>query len=384
MKIELFLAWRYLFRGKARHISFISIIACLGVAVGVATLVVVISVMNGFDRDLAQKLLRFNYHLVIENFDSSALPELQKKIAEIDDVENVSVFLHTQVFANFDNYIVPLIVKGVDFNNLKEKEIFSRFIIEEYSKQGFFIGEGLKRRFFIQDQLEFYPLEKKLHLEKRPIRGVFKVGLYDIDNNYLICDIEEAKTLSDNYILFLGVRITHPFSVEDIKRKIESLDNSLVVNTWIDMNRALFAALKLEKITMFVILSLIILVAAFTIFSILMVKVVEKTKDIGILKAIGFKSRQILSIFTLQGITLGVIGVVIGVGLGSALCFLLKEYHFINIPQEIYYIEYLPVYIDYRDLLIIAMVSVVLSFLGSFLPARRASKLSVCQALRYE
>ena len=312
---EVFLAFRYLFRGKARHISFISVVACLGIMLGVATLIVVISVMNGFDRDLMEKLLRFNYHITIEGVQKEIPACVINKIKKTDGVESVSVLLQTQIFGRFNSYIIPLMVRGIDFGNSFERESFYRYVTEEKGKSGFFIGEGLERRFFLKDNLSFYPLEKRLKLKEKKIRGIFRVGLYDIDNNYVICDFSEAKSLSKNYLVFIGVRVKDPFKVKRVKNKLKELTREgFIINTWIESNGALFSALKLEKVTMFIILSLIIVVASFNIFATLTVKVVEKTKDIGILKSLGFSSRHIVRIFSLQGIILGVTGVILGWG----------------------------------------------------------------------
>ncbi len=382
---EVFLAFRYLFRGKARHISFISVVACLGIMLGVATLIVVISVMNGFDRDLMEKLLRFNYHITVESIQKEVSPAIINKIERTEGVENVSVFLQTQIFGRFNSYIIPLMVRGIDFDNSFERNTFYRYVTEGNGKSGFFIGEGLARKFFLKDNLSFYPLERSLRLKEKKIRGVFKVGLYDIDNNYVICDFSEAKSLSNNYLVFIGVRVKDPFEVKMVKNKLKELTREgFVINTWIESNGALFSALKLEKVTMFIILSLIVVVASFNIFATLTVKVVEKTKDIGILKSLGFSSRHIVRIFSLQGIILGVIGVILGVGVGLFLCFLLKEYHFIHLPQEIYYIDYLPVMINIKDVILISLVGVFLSFFSSIFPAVRASSLNPSEALRYE
>jgi lipoprotein-releasing system permease protein len=385
MVVEFYLARRYLFRGKAKHISFISIVSCLGVALGVGTLIVVISVMNGFDHDLTDRLLQFNPHLTIESLDSDNLYRVKNLIDKWQEVESASIFLQTQIFGKVGKLVVPLMVRGIDFNNRQERENFSQYIRDEVGKDGFFVGEGLKKKFQLSEKLEFYPLKKKLQLQEVPIRGSFKVGLYDIDNNYVITDLERAKSLSPNYIMFLGVRIKNPFKADSIKEKIKrSFPQGIFVNTWVESNSVLFSALKLEKITMFVILSLIVVVASFNIFATLMVKVVEKTKDIGILKALGFTSRRILTIFSLQGLIIGFIGIVLGIFLGIGLCLIIKEYPFIKLPEQIYYIEYLPVAINYRDVIIIILVGLLLSFISSLFPALRASRLSVCEALRYE
>jgi len=383
--VELFLAQRYLFRGKRRHLSLVSIMAVAGIALGVATLVIVTSVMNGFDYDLTSRLLSFNYHLVIESKDNSKLDIIREEIKKVSQVKSASLFLHTQIFAKFGDYIVPLLVRGIDFEDKEERTTFYKFVKREIAKQGFFVGEGLSQKIFPRERIEFYPLERKLILKEKEIRGIFKVGLYDLDNNYLVCDLGEAKSLSKNYLVYVGAKIKNPWVVDEVKKEIEKrVKTPLIINTWIGSNRALFSALKLEKITMFVILSLIIVVAAFTILSILMVKVAEKVKDIGILKAIGFDSNKILGAFISQGVILGILGLLGGLSVGGGICFLLKEYHLIKIPEEIYYINYLPVYIDYRDILAISFICVLLSFIASLLPAFKASKLSISEALRYE
>jgi len=382
---ELFLARRYLFRGKARHISFIGVVSCLGIALGVATLIVVISVMNGFDRDLMDRLMRFNQHLTVECLDSEQLSRIEEEVGAWEEVEAASISLQTQVFAKFDKLLLPLVVKGVDFNDQEESQIIYQYITKETASEGFFIGEGLKRRFFILDKIEFYPLKKKLQLQEGIVRGTFKIGLYDIDNNYLITDLEEAKSLSSNYLLFLGIRVSDPYKVAKIKKKIlAKFDQGVFVSTWIESNQVFFSALKLEKIVMFIILSLIILVAAFNIFATLTVGVVEKTKDIGILKSLGFTRKRIARIFSLQGLLLGFVGTLSGAVLGLGLCLGLERFPFIKLPQEIYYIEYLPMAIKYRDIGLIILVGIVLSFIFSLLPAIRAAKLQPSEALRYE
>lgn len=385
MKTEVFLAARYIFRGKARHVSFIGIISCLGVTLGVATLIVVISVMNGFDKDLMEKLLRFTYHITAENINREPSYELAKKIDGVEGVKNVSVFIQTQVFGKFNNLIIPLVVKGMDFSNSYERDVFRRYILEEKEAEGFFVGSGLKGKFFLEDSLYYYPLDKKLNLKEDKIKGVFKIGLYDIDNNYVVCSLEKAKGLSDHFLEFLGITLEDPFKAEMIKKNLKEFEKrGLIINTWMDTNRALFSALKLEKLTMFIILSLIVVVASFNIFATLTVKVVEKTKDIGILKALGFSSAKILFIFSFQGVILGLIGVLFGTGLGLGLCSVLKQHQFIKIPQEIYYLEYLPVAINPKDIILIAILGVILSFVSSLFPAIRASRLKAAKALRYE
>jgi lipoprotein-releasing system permease protein len=382
---ELFLARRYLLRGKSRHISFIGIVSCLGIALGVATLIIVISVMNGFDRDLTEKLMRFNYHLTVEATTPELLQEVQETVGKWGGVTAASRFVQTQIFIKFDDTVLPLVVKGIDFDDVNETAIFYQYVSHDFADKGFFAGSGLRRRFFGQDSFKYYPLNERPRLQQGSLRGFFKVGLYDIDNSYLITSLAEARNLSENYLLFLGVRLSEPYAAQQIKEKIRgSFPADVFATTWMESNEVLFSALALEKLVMFVILSLIILVASFNIFVALTVGVIEKTKDIGILKTLGFTRRRVLGIFSLQGLVLGVFGTGLGTGLGLGLSILLKEYQFIQLPQEIYYIEYLPVAINYRDIAIIMLVGFLLSYIFSIFPAMRAARLTPSKALRYE
>ncbi|MBU1367698.1 MAG: ABC transporter permease [Candidatus Omnitrophica bacterium] len=383
--IELYLARRYLFRGRAKHISFIGVISCLGVVIGVATVIVAISIVNGIDGGLMERIMRFKYHLTIEAAEDDSLYRAKEVMKQWEEVEIASLSLQTQIFAKFDDAIIPLVVKGIDFSEKSELDFFYQYVKSDFNNEGFFAGEGLRRKFNLGERIEFYPLEKKLRLQEEKIRGFFSTGLYDIDNYYLIGDLEKTKELSPHCQFFLGVRIKEPFYADKIKQKIkQAFPEGLFVFTWIEQNEALFATLKLEKIAMFIILSLIILVASFSIFATSTVKVVEKTKEIGILKSIGFTNRKILTIFTLQGVILGFIGVIFGTCLGLGICLILEKYPFIRLPQEIFFTEYLPVAVNYGDIILIGALALCISFVSSLFPALRAARLSPCEALRYE
>ncbi|MCP4652776.1 MAG: ABC transporter permease [Candidatus Omnitrophica bacterium] len=381
--IELQIARRYLFRGKAKHISFIGIISCLGIVLGVATVIVAIAIVNGIDGGLMERIMRFKPHLIIESSNHDDLYKIKEKIKQKDAVTGASLSLQTQVFAKFNGTIVPLIVKGMDLSEKSEMDFFFQYVRSQFGEEGFFVGQGVKRRYGVEDKLEFYPLQKKLKLHEEKVRGVFSVGLYDIDNYYIIADLERAKEFSPNYHFSLEVRVVDPFAVAALKEEIESEFKGIFVSTWIESNQALFATLSLEKLAMFIILGLIVLVASFNVFAMLTVKVVEKTKDIGILKSIGFTNRRILIVFTLQGVILGFIGVVAGSCLGLGICFILKRYPFIKLPQEIFFTEYLPIAVNYFEVVLISIIGMVICFISSLFPAIRASRMSACEALRY-
>lgn len=385
MNSQILLAKRYLFRGKAKHISFISLVACLGITLGIGTLIIVMSVMNGFDQDLTERLLRFNYHITVESYNQDHLNKIAEKIKGIKGLDNTALYIHTQIFAKFDSSIMPITVKGLDFKNPKEWDNVKKYITTDYGNEGFLIGEGLHKRFYILDTIEYYPLKKKMESAQEAVRGFFQVGIYDIDNSVIIADLEKVKGLSPNYLIFLGIRVKDAFAVEGIKDEIlKCFPKGVTVVTWKESNRVLFSAIKLEKYTMFIILSLIILVASFNIFGTLTVKVVEKTKDIGVLKSLGFSNKKILNIFCLQGALLGIIGIILGAIFGLTICFLLKKYPIIPLPEEVYSLRYLPVSINWQDIICITGVGFIISIISSLIPAFRASKLLATEALRYE
>ncbi len=382
---EIFLARRYLFRGKAKHVSFIGLVSCLGLILGVAAIIIALSIVNGIDGGLMERIMRFKDHIIIEAQDQETLSQLKESVSDWPEVDSASLSVETQIFAKFKEGIVPLIVKGIDFKDPKARDFFANYVIVEQAKEGFFVGESLRRRFSFEEELEFYPLQKKLALVKDKVRGFFSVGLYDIDNQVLVTDLKTARDLSENYHFYLGLKISEPLKASKLKEKIiHHFGREIFVSSWIETNEALFATLKLEKIAMFIILSLIVLIASFNIFASLTVKVVEKTKDIGILRSLGFSSRKILSIFTLQGLILGLIGVSIGVTLGLGACYFLKAYPFIRLPEEIFFTEYLPIVVDYQDIVWIVILALFIAFVSSLLPAHRAAKMNIAEALRYE
>lgn len=382
---ELLLSRRYLFRGKVRHISFISIISCLGITLGVATVIISLGIVNGIDGGLLRRIMRFHPHIIVEAPKEDFLYAVKKDVANWPQVKSAGVTVQTQIFARLDKLIVPLVVEGIDFSDENVKNDFHRYIIKEYGREGVWVGKMFMRRLEGEKMLKFYPLDKKLRLRKKKIRGVFGVGLYDIDNRFVIGDIDWVKSLSPNYVSFLAIKIRNPFDAERVKEKIvELFPHTVIVSTWLDFNRSIFSALKLEKLAIFLILSLIILIASFNIFATLTIKVVDKTKDIGILKSLGFSSHQILLIFSLQGIILGIIGIVLGAGLGVGVSLFLKHYPVIRIPEEIFSTPYLPITLGPLDIFIAVSIGLTISCLSSFIPALRAARLKVSEALRYE
>jgi len=219
------------------------------------------------------------------------------------------------------------------------------------------------------------------------VSGIFACGMYDYDSNIVFCGIEDAQKIfvMPGAITGVGVRLTDPYMADNFARRLSKDINYMYsIRTWADLNRNLFSALKLEKLTMFIILALIVVVACFNIASTLIMMVIEKTKDIGILKSIGATNKMVNLIFTLEGLLIGLMGTVSGMVIGLGLCAFLKKYQFIQLPKEIYYIDHLPVQMQWSDAIIISASAILISLFATVYPAWQASRLNAVDALRYE
>ena len=219
------------------------------------------------------------------------------------------------------------------------------------------------------------------------VSGIFHTGMYDYDLNLAFLNIRDAQDFFGvgSLVTQIGVRLESPYMAPRVKKALnQALPAGLHARTWMDINKNFFAALALEKLAMFIILTLIVLVACFNIISTLIVMVVEKTKDIGILKAIGVPQKEIRKIFMWGGLIIGIAGIVSGIIGGIVLCFLLKKYQFIQLPQDIYYIDRLPVALRWSDVGVIAGSALLICFLATIYPASKAARMVPADALRYE
>lgn len=388
MNYLLFLTHKYLSRGQKTHISFISWVAMAGLCVGVMALIVVLAVMSGFDRDLKEKMLRLKYDVVIEGAQRESLPpEVLHAIESMPGILGVSSTVEGQVFVKDGRRYYPCVVSGLDLSRPAEASYLKQYIVQGgLPSQGIAAGTAFLRnnRLEINDTVGVVSLDRKTH--QAQVDAAFSIGLYEIDSYYILADIAVAKALlGDNYFPSIGIRLQNIYSADRVKQQLLAvLPPGYFVRTWMESNSALFSALKLEKITMFIILSLIIMVACFNIFATLTVKVVDKIKDIGILHALGVPSRMIVLIFTLQGLLLGLAGVGSGIILGVGLSLLIKYYHFVTLPESIYSIKYLPVELKVTDVCVVSLVALALALISSIIPALRITKIQPAEALRYE
>lgn len=386
---------RYLFSKKRkRFVSFMSFISILGVAVGVACLITVLAVMNGFGYELRKKIVGSNPHIVIEKENGIMLDDykaLSQRVAAIEHVEGSYPFIRGQGVLKYRLRAHGVIIRSLDISNETDASKVAGYIIAgspRPKEDTIVIGSELSIMLgaFLGDELSVItPSSDKA----KPFRitGIFTSGMYEYDLNLAYADLDSCSKLfgMDKRINGIGIDIDNIGNAAPVKQQLKTiLAPGYYVRTWQEQNRNLFSALRLEKWAMFVILALIIVVAALNIISTLTVMVTQKSKDIGILKAIGATKRFVMFVFSLQGIIIGVLGAIWGALGGIGLSFMLKRYHFITLPKDIYYISEIPVKIDIGDSLIIIISAVIISFAASIYPAYQASCLNPVDALRYE
>ncbi len=406
---ELFIGLRYLkAKRKQTLISLITVISVAGVALGVGTLIAVLAVMTGFKEDLQEKILGTNSHVVVYERGEQGIKgyqELIKKVRKIDHVIAVSPFIMGQVMLSSGSSVSGVIIKGVDPTLVIKVTDIAKYIKEGKieslqgtdKKPGLILGKELARRLgsFIGDEVtvlsplgEMGPFGMIPRMKKFDVVAVFDSGMYEYDSTLVYTSIKNAQDFFDmgDSVSGLEVRVDDIYKASRITDVIEAKLNEeglrYWARDWMQMNRSLFSALKLEKIVMFIILILIILVAAFGIVGTLTLIVMEKTKDIAILISMGVARSGIMRIFMIEGLIIGVIGTILGLILGSTIVKLLHE--FITLPGDVYYISYLPVKMKGLDLILVSISGVVISFLATLYPSYQAAKLNPAEAIRYE
>ena len=396
MRPALFISWRYLISGrKEKFISLISIVSILGIAIGVMALMVVIAVMTGFDEDLRDKIIGNYAHITVFGYSGIDLDKykpIEKKILSNPHILGISPYLQGQVFVQNGENFFAVGLKGIipqtEINVSKLNRYLRQGKLEDLDPQGLIIGKELAARLDLKlgSYLGVYsPSGGSKNLR---IVGIFNSGMYDYDAHLIFVHLKTAEEILglENKISAIAIKLDNLYLADKVKEELSNLLGfDYVLKTWMEANQNFFAALKLEKFTMFVILVLIILVASFNIISTLSVMVVEKTKDIGILKAIGMDAGGIRKVFTYEGLFIGGLGTFLGFLGGVILCYLLKKYQFIKLPADIYYIDRLPVSIQFwPDVILIILSAMLITLVSTLYPSLKAALLKPIEALRYE
>lgn len=409
MKLESFIAIRYLkSKHKINFITIISLLSIIGITVGVSALIIVLSVFNGFSKIVTDIFISFDPHIKIisktaEGVDvsNSILKALQKN----QDVHSYTPFVNGKcvAYSNEVIKIVNLIGIGTsteyELSGLKNSIVFGEYNFDGTDLPSAIIGMELSSRLKLNvgDTItivspdNFENLIAQISLPKFNtfiVRGIFHTHNKDIDGVNVYVNLNNAQYLLgyENKIFGYEVRLKELYDVNKVKKEIEPIASQvgMDVQTWFDLHKDLYSVMLIERWTAYVILSLIIAVATFSIFSSLFMTVLEKKRDIGILKAMGVNNKSILKIFLLEGILIGIIGTILGTALGLLICYLQIEYKLYPLNPDIYIIDALPVYIQITDILIISLMAIFLSTLAGYFPARKAVNINPVEAIKWE
>jgi lipoprotein-releasing system permease protein len=394
-----FVSLRYLLaRRREKFVSIISLISVLGVAVGVAALIVVLSVMTGFDEEIKEKIIGTYSHIVILNeMPSSYVDKVADKIKGVEDIVAYSPFLDMQSLLKVGNNISGVLVRAVDPEREPAVSNVNQFIEGgklDFEKNGIILGSEIRKNYRINigDTIELIAPQTEI-TKKFVVRDVFNSGRYDYDSNIVLISLESARKLYGDNVTGIGIRVKDEFNVRRTRNQIKDvLGFPFLVKTWQDLDRNLMRALAVEKKIMFFILALIIIVACFNIASTLIMIVMEKTKDIGILKSIGATRSEIRTIFIMNGFFIGFLGIAFGVGAGFAIAVHINEIAafveqftgFSLFPSDIYYLSDIPSKIEMFDVARVALTALFITILAAFYPAWQAARLNPVEAIRYE
>jgi lipoprotein-releasing system permease protein len=414
-QLEWFIARRYLAsRRKGRFLSLITLIAVGGIFLGVTALITVIAVMTGLQQDLQAKIIGANPHIYVfqtggPGFRMTNWRPVVDSVAKVPGVVAYEPFIMTKVGALAGNetaaagmlFGVPADTNRTPLNDI-EKKIKSgelRLGPTKTGKPGIILGIGLATTISASygDIVRVVSLENLKTgrmgeivpvVYEFEVTGVFTSEMYEYDHEFMYTDLASAQGLlsfDSTTVSGVAVNIEDPWRAPEVRKRLDAkLGYSYVAQTWIDLNGALFNALKLEKMAMAVILFLIVIVAAFNIISTLIMVVADKTREIGILKSMGLTDSGVLRIFVLQGITIGVIGTLFGTLAGLGLVWFVDRFKPIQLPGEVYFISSLPVALQASDLVMIVAISLVIAFTATIYPSRQASKLLPVEAIRHE
>lgn len=408
MSFELFVAMRYLFsRRKQTFIYIISIMSILGVAIGVGALVVVLGVYNGLTTDMRDKILGANAHAIVMSYIPSAFEnrsDLLDRVRSVKGVTGATPFIYTEVMLSAGGGVKGVVLRGIDpqsapsvLSMLRQMRSGSAADLEREGTPGLIIGEELAKRLGLGMGSRvnlLSPSGQKTTSGYAPrvrpfeVVGIFKTGMFEYDSSLGFVTLGASRDvlgLPENYLSGVELTVDDVYKADKISTLVSTeLGSPFYVRSWMEMNANLFAALKLEKIGMFILLAMVVLIGSFSIVTTLVMLVMEKTRDIAIIMSMGATSGMIRRIFMFQGTIIGVIGTLLGYALGLSLGWLLKRYQFIKLPENVYTLDHLPIIISLSDVLIIGASAMLLCFLATLYPARQASRLQPAEALRYE
>ncbi len=390
MRIEFFIALRHITERK-----FQSIFSILGVSIGVTVFIVSLTVSNGLEKNMIDSLLTLTPHITIKSDYGNVIEDYETKSAELKKIDGVTAVIpkySNQAIVKYKEMAKGVIANGIKAESvskdLKLKIIKGKNDISELNS--ILVGEEFSKEMGVDvgDEINIVSAENKEI--KLIIRGIFKTGYYEYDSNLVILPLTTMQILSEKgeAVTEMGINVKNPQKLENQLKSVNEKaaifgNNNLGIYSWSELNQNLLSAVKFEKFVLISILSLLIMIACFAVSVILNMIVREKTKDIGILKSIGYSNKNIRRIFTIEGLVIGISGMILA-SIMSPLVLLLLKKMFKIFMKTTYYLEELPLYISMKEIILIYIVTTIIVFLSTLYPAIKASRLKPVEALKHE
>lgn len=415
MSYESFIAFRYLkSKRKTGFISLISYISIAGVTIGVAALIIVLSVMNGFESEVRSRFIGVDAHVKVRTFHDKGVDEPDKIMQQIKDTPHVvamTPYVHKKGLIKSKTETTGIIIRGVDMATINDVTDVQESInygelnvgLVDVERDdgtirqvpGIVLGFNLADRMMVTvgDQVILASFEDVTQIGQMPqmmqfvVTGYFETGLYEFDDTMAYISNESAQKLfrMGTKVSGIGIKLDHYENANAVETILdEKLGYPYRILTWFDLNQNLFAWMKIEKWAMFIVLSLIIMVAAFNIISTMIMVTMEKTREIGILKSMGATNSSIRRIFTFEGLFVGVLGTIMGFIFGFALCWAQLEYKIFSLPNDVYIIDWLPILMKWTDFVFVGVAATLITYVAAVYPAARAAKLDPVASIRYE
>jgi lipoprotein-releasing system permease protein len=421
MPYTYFIAKKYLWaKRKTGFISIIAYISITGVALGTAALIVTLSIISGFEKEMRSKFISFDSHIRIKTFEGTPLidnqEDVERKIRMIPHVVGTSPYLEKEAMIRSKRATDGVIVKGIDqtvvdqvlnirkdviaYSDTLRIDLVKPVVIPDSAKTvsalpGALIGKKLANKLYLNigDKITLFSLQRNLAFIQQPkvrqfrVTGIYRSGLAEYDNIFVYVDIREAQKLFDygGSITGFEIKVDDLVNAEEVAHKMSNdFGYPYYVKTWYDIHRNLFGWLQTNNFIMMIIFSLIILVAAFNIIGTLFMIVIEKTKDIGILKSMGAGEKGIRNIFMCEGLLIGIFGASAGIAVAWTLCEVQSKFKILSLNSDVYFMDSVPIEMSWTYFVSIAAFAAALCVLATVFPSLKAAKLSAVDAIRYE
>ncbi len=392
---------------KEGFLKIISIFSFLGIMLGVATLIIVMSVMNGFRTELTDKILGFNSHITIKPYSSNINEEFYSKLREEYKDFNIIKTLNGEAVVMKSNLAKGILIRGIESKKINDLNFFKKNIIDgklsSFKDGTIILGKHLAIELgvVVGDKINIMSSSSlSTPLGTIPKQSIFKIaavfssGLYEFDRNVTFFNLQDSLSFFEKAPdeFDLEIYLNNPLDAEKYKNEIQTKTSNFYVNSWSDLNKSFFSALKVERNVMFLILTLIIIVAAFNIISGLTILIKNKTKEIAILKSLGLSKKSIVKSFFLTGFSIGFLATVAGIIFGVIFSIYIEEirqflsftFNLHIFPEDVYFLSEMPSEISIKSILSISIFSIVITALASLFPALAVTKIEIIKALKYE